>query len=223
MKFLANALLLFATTATAGELCVNYVSNDGGKGAFTSFNPRSRENVVVAKMEFIPNYIVWKEDFGAVFYSGRYELEWKIGAVPNVLPRESTPGPPPLTSPTQQMGKLWTPNRWNADAPNPTFDAPANRMIDVGYGSCDTYEAYGAPVTWTDTKTGEKRTLTLRPPDTYNECSHPLQISTADNFILIAAKLSGTDAIVADMNTGEVLLRAGDQSEFAAWGKCPSK
>ena len=257
------AVLLLATTATAGELCVNYVSGthieqlesapynwlhdcDGGKCAFTSFNPRTRTSLVVAKIEGIPDYIVWDKGFGVLTYkvpsgsykvpSRAYKLKWRLGAVPTLLPskvRVVPPFPHPSPPQSQSLGKVWNSFLWDAFAPKRnldskpaslTFDAPAHRKIEAGDASGDTYEAFGTPIIWSDTETGEKKVLTQKPvPDGSNGTSHPLAISTADNFILIAEKFSGADAIVADMNTGEVLLRAGDHSRSAGWGKCPSK
>jgi hypothetical protein len=217
-------LLLLATTATAGELCVNYISDDASRSALTSFDPRSRESIVVAMIDFVPNFIVWEKDFGAVVYGSRHRLEWKSGAVPTLLPRESWVGPWPRILPPQQLGKLWTPDAAAYDAELLTFDAPAHRKITVVVSACDFHAGFGTPITWSNTETGESKTLLQRLLlDVHSPCTHPLQISTADNFILIAEKFSGADAIVADMNTGEVLLRAGDHSRATGWGKCPEK
>jgi hypothetical protein len=47
----------------------------------------------------------------------------------------------------------------------PAIDAPADRKIEAGDASGDTYEAFGNPMTWTNTETGEKKMLTLKPVD----------------------------------------------------------
>src|SRR5206468_1992305 len=77
---LAAALLLFATTATASDRCMNYVSCvhqapscgdggcDDGKCAFTSFNARTRTSLVVATMKSVPYIVTWDKDFRAVMY-----------------------------------------------------------------------------------------------------------------------------------------------------------
>lgn len=261
MKSLALPLaaMFFATTASAADRCVNYVAcqhmepstwgQQCSNSALTSFNPRTRTSLVVANIGAMPDpdYFLWSGDFSVLTYkvtsaykvpSKVYKLEWKVGAVPTMLPpkeRVSPPSPHPSPPQSQSLGKVWNsflfdafaPNRIpepNAGFPSFTFDAPANRKIEAGGTSGDTYIAFGNPITWTNTETGEKKVLTLKPVDDgSNGRSHPLAISTADNFILIAEKFSGADAIVADMNTGEVLLRAGDDSGFAGWGKCPSK
>lgn len=250
--------LLFATTASAADRCVNYVSclhtepSEWGqhcsKSAFMSFDPRTRTSVVVASSGAMPDpdYFLWDRDFSVLTYnvpsgsykvaSRTYKLEWKVGAVPTMLPskeRMSPPSPHPSPPQSQSLGRVWNSFLWDAYSPERnleskptslTFDAPAHRKIEAGDASGDTYEAFGNPIAWTNTETGEKKVLTLRPVnDASNGTSHPLAISTADSFILIAEKFSGADAIVADMNTGEVLLRAGDQSGFAGWGKCPAK
>lgn len=241
MKSLALTAIavIFTTSATASDLCVNYVSGvdiyqmesepydwvrkcDGGKCAFASFNPYTRTSLVVTQVDAVPYPVVWEKGFGAVMYGGINRLEWKLGAVPTLLPPKDRVGSLPNASRLQTLGKLWQANEWNA--PAPAFDAPANRRISAGDDSGDTYLAFGTPITWTNTETGEEKVLTIRPvPDSTGGTSHPLQISTADNFILIADKFDGGNAIVADMNTGEVLLRAGDHSRAAGWGKCPSK
>ncbi|MCA1807209.1 MAG: hypothetical protein LC687_05085 [Actinobacteria bacterium] len=257
------AVLLSATTASAGDLCVNYVAcqhmeasewgQQCSKSTFISFNPRTRTSVVVANIDSIPDWydFLWDRDFSVLSYTvssgsykvpnNTYRLEWKVGAVPTMLPpkdlppkdRVGDPFPHPSPAQSQSLGKVWNSFLWDAYAPTPnvesnrqslTFDAPDHRKIEAGDDSGDTYEAFGTPVSWTNTATGEKKVLTLKPvPDETGGGSHPLAISTADNFILIAEKFSGADAIVADMNSGEVLLRAGDQSGFAGWGKCPAK
>jgi hypothetical protein len=224
--FALLGLLLFATTATAGELCVNYVSGvhlkprwgcDGGKCAFMSFNPQSRANLVVATTDSVPAGVTWDKGVGSLTYSRKHRLQWKIGAAPTTLPPKDRHGPLPSTLPSQTLGKIWV-----ISSPSPTFDTPANRKIDVGYtgGGCVEHN-FSAPVTWTNTETGETKILYGRNLST--GFSVVLQISTADDLILIAQMYSGADAIVADMGTGEVLLRAGDHSRAATWGKCPSK
>lgn len=259
MRVLAvAAVLLLATTAKAGELCVNYVvcqqmepsewGQQCSKSAFMSFNPRTRTSVVVANSGVMPESFsfLWDREFSVLTYevssgnykvpSKTYKLEWKVGAVPTLLAdkdRVSRPFPHPSPPQSQSLGKVWNAFLWDAYAPEPnveskpkslTFDAPAHRKIEAGDASGDTYEAFGTPITWQNTETGEKKVLTLKPvDDSTGGTSHPLAISTAENFILIAEKFSGADAIVADMNTGEVLLRDGDHSRFAGWGKCPSQ
>jgi hypothetical protein len=187
----------------------------------------------VAQLDGIPYPVVWEKGFGAVMYGGIYRLEWKVGAVPTTLPPDKRVGPLPNASRSQSLGKVWNSYLWdfkanrNSDAKiaDLTFDAPANRKIEAGNDGGDTYDAFGTPITWVNTETGEKKVLTTRPvPDGTGGTSHPLQISTADNFILIADRFNGGgNAIVADMKTGEVLLRAGDHSREAIWGNCPSK
>lgn len=245
VKNLAAAALLFATTASAEELCVNYVGGlvihsmdselsgraqqcEGGKCAFTSFNPRTKESVVVATIAAPPQYVTWEKGFGALMYTldykEKYRLEWKVGASPTLLPHDSRIDVYPNKSSSQTLGKQWKSTWSHTNALSPSFDAPAHRKIEAWDASGDTYSAFGTPVTWTNTETGEMKFLTWRPiPDLRNGTSHPLEISTADNFILIAEMFGGSDAFLADMNTGEMLLRAGDHSEAAAWGKCPAK
>jgi hypothetical protein len=152
--------LLFDSTATAGELCVNYVAGihierlhsapwwsqdcDGGKCAFTSFNPRTRTSLVVAKIDGVSVGIVWETGFGALVYNGMYRLEWKLGAVPAPLTPESRLGPYPNASRSQQPGTLWNDSLWDANTPSAsydanasrlTFDAPAHRKIEAGDAS----------------------------------------------------------------------------------------
>jgi hypothetical protein len=71
VRSLAFAALLFATTATAGERCVNYVSGVQSlprEMSFVSFNPRTKVSVVVAKIGVIPDHVVWPINFGFVTY-----------------------------------------------------------------------------------------------------------------------------------------------------------
>lgn len=209
----------FATTGTVGELCVNYVSRttfglESGKFAPTfalmSFNPRTRTSLVVAQIDDFPNG-AWERGFGALIYGAMYWLEWKVGAVPALLP--------------PQLGKDWNTLYWNDGAdgvPPATFDAPAHRKIlaDGGGNSfSDTFHGFATPVIWLNTETGERKTLSDEP---FPGTSPALQIATADNFILIAEE-SGHHTVVADMNTGEVLLRAGAFSHSPRWGECPAK
>lgn len=244
-SFVLAALLLFATTATAGDLCVNYVAGvdnhrtdselsgrvhqcEGGKCAFTSFNPRTKESVVVATIDTLPDFAIWEKGFGALMYTldykEKYRLEWKVGASPTLLPHDSRIEHYPNKSPSQTLGKQWKAPWEHLNEPSPDFDAPAHRKIEAGNGSGETYPAFATPITWQNLETGEMKLLTWRPiPDLRNGTSHPLEISTADNFILIAEMFGGGDAFLADMKTGEMLMRAGDHSRDAAWGKCPAK
>jgi hypothetical protein len=227
------AALLFATTATAGELCVNYVSGthiqelqsapwwqcDNGECAFTSFNPRSRASVVVAKIASVPYEVTWDKDFGALSYTangGTFRLKWKIGALPIKLSKKphSTPSP----HKPQQLGTIWA-----AGVPDTLFDTPTHRKIDVGYVEGCNEEHFGTPVIWTNTETGETKPLYEEADGDYLNGTTQLQMSTADNFILISTEYDGTDSIVADLNTGEIVLRTGAHSSAAGWGKCPAK
>jgi hypothetical protein len=232
----AFALLVLPTTTPAGDRCVNYISGvpvdrtelaawpeiECGEGgcAVMSFNPRTRASIIVASIDAMPTSVLWETDFGAVIL-GNQRLEWRLGAVPTRIPRESRSRGTSNEASTRQLGRTW---KAVQGEPPPTFDAPADRKIDVGYDGGETYDAFGTPVTWTNTETGEKKALTERPvPDDTGGTSHPLEIATADHFILIEEMFGGANAIVADMNTGEVLLRAGDHSKFARWGKCPAQ
>ena len=109
----------------------------------------------------------------------------------------------PNASPPQSAGNVWnsyanaSQREAGSNPANLSFNAPAHRKIEAGDASGDTYEALGTPISWTNTETGEKKVLTLKPvDDSTGGTSHPLAISTADNFILIAEKFGG------EMNTG---------------------
>jgi len=224
------ALLLIASTATAGELCVNYVSEVHDwrpiEMAFVSFNPRSRESLTIAKINFLPAVVAWHTQFGAVTYKDpayntAFKLEWKSGAVPTLLSRTSRWVPSPA-KPEQEV------ENWDYDSPKavcngkngadpPCLTAPdVPNHVEIHFGEaggCLEPLSFSGPVTWMNTQTGEKKNLY---PDVVG------QISTADNFMLIA----GTEPVVADLNTGEIVLKAGTpehRSLWAAWGSCPTK
>src|SRR5205085_4860553 len=116
---------------------------------------------------------------------------------------------------------------WDVDSPEVVCDPPgddffctvtaglpANREIHVSeYSGCMVAD-FAAPVTWVNTQTGEKKVLYDHPtsgPDDY------LEISTTDNFLLI----EGWEPVVADLNTGEVVLRIGPRSTAIGGAACP--
>jgi hypothetical protein len=227
------ALLLVSTTAAASDLCVNYVSEVQSRPkewAFTSFNPRTKQSAVVAQIRDVPYYVTWQKDFKALTYetSKVFKLEWKVGALPTKLRQKAHTS---LYLPKSvQLGKVW-------DAGSPdlkcdtlgkndvyfcsiTADVPAHREIHPGSVEGDSLH-FVAPVTWVNTENGETKSLYEDPAP--SGCCAQVQISTADNFILVGTEYEGGDAIVADMGTGEMLLRTGEHSTAAGWGKCPSK
>lgn len=231
------ALLLLATPATASDRCVNYVSevqSQPGEIAFTSFNPRTKESIVVAKkIGFTPDSVVWPINFGFVTYRDQatgqwFKLEWKSGAVPiPISTKHSSLSPKP-----QNAVK-----RWYADSPEVvcskeapyyctiTANVPADREVHVGaFDGCN-WSHFAAPLAWVNTQTGEKKVLFDAPQA---DSTVELQISTADNFILlygfyVSEGSDDLDAIVADLNTGEVLLRIGPRSGAIGWAACPAK
>lgn len=228
-------LLFFASAATAGERCVNYVSGvhvyvppfseekcKDDECVFASFNPRTRESVAVARIKSVPYGISWDKNFGVLTYGGTdgaYRLEWKSGAAPSRASGKDTGSFRPAGDPHQSVGRIW---QANAQAPTPAFDAPAYRRIDVQQVELERDDHFAAPVIWKNTETGETKTLYEKDPLVYGNPGL-LQISTADRFILIESESLGSGAVVADMNTGEVLLRAGGDSRSAGWGNCPAK
>ena len=237
MKSFALAALLFlATAATASDRCINYVAevpSRPGEWAFTSFNPRTKESVAVAKIGFIPDSVVWPINFGFVTYREQasdewFKLEWKAGAAPVPISTKYSSSSPKL----QQAVKFW-----DADSPElvsnrvapyyytVTANVPANREIHVGaFAGCN-WNHFAAPLAWVNTQTGEKKVLYDAPQA---DSTVELEISTADNFILIygfyvSEGYDVLDAIVADLNTGEVLLRIGPRSRAIRWAACPSR
>ncbi len=219
-------LLLFAGTATAEELCVNYVSetpSEPKEWAFTSFNPRTKESVVVARLASHPDNVKWQKDFKALSYEADgkvFQLEWKVGAAPMQVSKKPSPSPVKPQSPVKD---------WDVGSPGVVCDGPgkskldtfctitvnipANREIHTNeYEGCESIY-FTAPVTWMDTQAGEEKLLY----DTHDP--NRLQVSTADNFVLVGC----LNQVVADLSTGEVLLRAGDYSLDATWGNCPAK
>ncbi|HXC49732.1 MAG TPA: hypothetical protein VN634_02500 [Candidatus Limnocylindrales bacterium] len=224
-------LLLFAHTATAGDLCVNYLSEVSFRPrqwSFTSFNPRTKESVVVASIDSPPYEVKWDKNFAALTYTaagGTYRLNWKKAAAPTRISRKvqtlSVPDKPP------QLGKVWDADGPGSsfDAPGSHFDAPAHRKIDVGFVEGCNYGHFGTPATWENTETGEKKVLYDEADGDYLNGTTQLQISTADSFILMSVEYVGNDAILADMNTGEIVLKAGTpehRSMAVGWGQCPS-
>jgi hypothetical protein len=87
---------------------------------------------------------------------------------------------------------------------------------------------FAAPLVWVNTQTGEKNVLYNAPPADSSRGPIDLLISTADNFILITAlqvsdHIEFLGTIVADLNTGEIVLRTGAQSSAVGWAACPAK
>ena len=247
MRYFAVAgLLLFATTAAASEKCVNYVSGvvyispslqgdscESGGCLFRSFNPRSRENVVVAKVDSYPYYPTrWDKDFRAVTYDvtgGTFKLDWTVGAVPTPISPKSL---------SDQSADSWpglgkelhpeTPPQGCDDSAMPfcryTADLPANREIQARSAtSCDD-SFFVAPVRWLNSETGETKILGEGKGAAAEATADgwPTLISTTDNFILvsISSSFKVAETVVADLNTGETVLR-DTRSRHAVWGNCP--
>ncbi|MCA1807208.1 MAG: hypothetical protein LC687_05080 [Actinobacteria bacterium] len=219
---------------------MNYVSefqSRPGEVAFTSFNPQTKESVVVAKIKAIPDNVVWPINFGFVTYrdqaSGEwFKLEWKAGAVPvPISKKHSSSSPKP-----QQSVKVW-----DIDAPEVicnkegdfictvTANVPTDREIQVSQYSGCMYAHFAAPLTWVNTENGEKKVIYNSTRADSAEGVIDLQILTVGNYILIhGSDVSYNfgerlDSIVADLHTGEVLLRTGPRSWAVGWAACPAK
>lgn len=249
--FALAALLVFATTATASDRCVFYISGvkiqpmesatevdrcESGGCTFTSFNPRTHESVSVAKIEFVPHQIIWQKDFGALTYLAKgkaYRLNWKLGAVPIPISASKKPHPPVTRIDSRQTGKVWNPDSPDMKCDSPrtddadvqckvAVDVPPHREIDVGVGEGDSAH-FLAPVTWVNHETGKTRVLHTKEDAEYLSGFDQVDISTADTFILIGTEYDGMSSVVADLNTGETVMKAGNNSMLAKWTTCPSK
>lgn len=255
-SFALAALLLFATTATAAENCLFYVSGvkvqsgvlmnadnvaecaDDGCG-FTSFNPKTKERVVVAKLSSVPHHLVWNNAFEGLTYDldGRsYHLDWKLGAAPIQLPHHDVPKrhDDPHQRPNRQRGgKIWDPESAEINCHAPGADGGMD-LCEVPVGplghrevnfksaaGCD-FVHFFTPVHWIDPQTATKKLLYSEEDASFASGQGEVDLSTSGAFILIAAEWNGFNSIVADLDTGDIIMKAGTSTMLATWAACPT-